>query len=185
MLRKRKRIISKFRSKYWENTQKYWIRITKSMKQAKEIDEENGNTLWMDVIRLEMKNAHIAFDTYKGDPNKLVVYQEITGHIVIDIKLGENFRRKPRYCSDGHKTKSPAALTYSTVVSSDSVRMIFTTAAMNGLEAMGSDLQNAFLKALCKEKILLIEGLESGNKQSKTFLVFRALYGLKSASTAF
>ena len=34
-LRKRKKIIAKSRSKYWENTQKYGIRIPKSMKQAK------------------------------------------------------------------------------------------------------------------------------------------------------
>ena len=43
----------------------------------------------MDAIRLELKNVCIAFETYKGNPNKLVGYQEITGHIVFDIKLGK------------------------------------------------------------------------------------------------
>ena len=86
----------------------------------------------------------------------MVGYQEIMGHIVFDIKLEENFRRKARYCADGHKTKSSAALTYSTVVSRDSVRIILTIAAMNGLEVIGDDIQNAFLTAPCKEKIWLI-----------------------------
>ena len=62
------------------------------MKQAKEIDEENGNTLWIDAIQFEMKNIRIAFDNYEGDINKLVGYQEIMGHIVFNVKLVENFR---------------------------------------------------------------------------------------------
>ena len=88
VLRKRKIIIAKLRSKYLDKTHKYGIRIPKSMKQAKNIDEETGNTLWMDAIRLEMKNVRIAFETYKGDPKTFLGYQEITGHIFFYIKLG-------------------------------------------------------------------------------------------------
>ena len=40
MLRKRKMIISKLRSKYWEKTHKYGIWIPKSMNQAKYIGKE-------------------------------------------------------------------------------------------------------------------------------------------------
>ena len=58
----------------------------------------------MDEVRLEMKNVRIDFKTYEGDPKKLVGYQEITGHIVFDIKLGENFRQNARYCANGHNT---------------------------------------------------------------------------------
>ena len=54
---------------------KYRIQILKSIKQAKDIDKENGNTLWIYAIQLEMKNVCIAFETYEGDPNKLVGYQ--------------------------------------------------------------------------------------------------------------
>ena len=99
--------------------------------------------------------------------------------------MGENFRQKARYCSGGHKTKSPADLTYSTVISRDSVRIILTTSAMNGLEVMGADVQNEFLTSPCKEKIWLIAGPEFGNEQGKQFLAVRALYSLKSASAAF
>ena len=125
----------------------------------------------MDVIQLEMKNVRIDFDTYEGDPKELVGYQEITRHLVFDIKLGENFRRKARYCANGHNTESPEAPIYNTVVSRDSVSIILTTAAMHGLEVMGADVQNEFLTAPCKEKIWLIAGLEFGNEQGKQFLV--------------
>ena len=72
--------------------------------------------------------------------------------------MGENFRQKARHCANGHKTRSPADLTYSTVVSCNSVSIILTTAAMNGLEVMGSDVKNAFLTVPCKEKLWLIAG---------------------------
>jgi hypothetical protein len=41
-----------------------------------------------------MTNVRIAFEEYDGNPNNLVGYIQITGHLVFDVKLGENFRRK-------------------------------------------------------------------------------------------
>jgi hypothetical protein len=107
---------------------------------------------WMDGVRLEMKNNRVAFEVYEGDTDELVGYQKISGHLVFDVKLGENFRRKARYCAVGHKTTSPASITYSTVVSRDSVRIILPIAALNRLEVLGADVQNAFLTAPNKER---------------------------------
>ena len=45
VIRKRKAIIAKVKSKYWSRTHKYGIRIPKSVKEAREIDAQNGNTL--------------------------------------------------------------------------------------------------------------------------------------------
>ena len=42
--KKKKIIISKIKSKYWQRTQKYGIRIPKSVKEANELDKINGNT---------------------------------------------------------------------------------------------------------------------------------------------
>ena len=72
-----------------------------------------------------------ALSEYDGDPKELIGYQGITGHMVFDIKLGENFRRKARYCANGHKTDTPKAITYSSVVSRDSVRILLLLAALN------------------------------------------------------
>ena len=150
-----------------------------------EIDRELGNTLWMDAIKLEMQNVRIAFEEFDGDPNTLVGHTQITGHLVFDVKLGENFRRKARYCADGHKTGAPTSVTYSTVVSRDSVRVLLTVAALNDLNILGADVQNAFLTAPNKEKCWMIAGPEFGSEEGKTFLVVKALYGLKSASFSF
>ena len=185
VLKKSKRILEKVKSKYWSRTHKYGIRIPKSIQEAIEIDRENGNTLWMDAVRQEMKNVRVAFEEHEGDPNQLVGYTQITGHIVFDVKLGENFRRKARYCADGHKTRAPASVTCSTVVSRDSVRILLTIAALNDLEVLGADVQNAFLTAPNREKVWMIAGPEFGADEGKTYLIVRALYGLKSASFSF
>ena len=72
VLKKRHRIISKLKSKYWQKTHKYGIRIPKTMDEAQRIDIENKNSYWMDAIRLEMKNNRIAFEIHEGDASKLV-----------------------------------------------------------------------------------------------------------------
>eukprot|EP00978_Attheya_sp_CCMP212_P004834 scaffold10631_cov58-Attheya_sp.AAC.2 len=100
-----------------------------------------------------MKNVWIAFEEYDGSPEELIGYEEITGHLVFDEKLGENFRRKACFCADGHKTGAPSLVTYSTVVSRDSVRILLTIAALNDLKILGADVQNAFLTAPNKEKV--------------------------------
>ena len=58
-------------------------------------------------------------------------------------------------------TEAPASLTYSTVVSRDSVRIILMIAALNGLEISSCDIQNAYLTAPCREKIYFISGPEN------------------------
>ena len=100
-----------------------------------------------------MKNNRVAFETCDGDPEELVGHQEITGHLAFDVKLSENFRKKARFVADGHKTDAPVAITYSTVVSRDSVWILLMAAALNGLDVQGADVQNAFLSAPNLEKI--------------------------------
>ena len=56
------------------------------------------------------------------------------------VKLGEGFRRKARFVGDSHKTKTPRSVTYSSVVSRDSVRIILMIAALNGLDIEGADI---------------------------------------------
>lgn len=134
---------------------------------------------------MEMRNVRLAFEEYDGDTSTLIGYTQITGHLVFDMILGENFRQKARYCADGHKIGAPASITYSTVVSRDSVRILLTIAALNELDVLGANVQNAFLTAHNKEKCWMIAGPEFGSEEGKVFLVVKALYGLKSASFSF
>ena len=141
VLRKKDHIISKIKTKYWQKTHKYGIRIPKRVTEAYAIDRENGNTLWTDAIKEEMEKIKGAMKVYNGDINDLKGYQEITGHIIFDVKLGEGFRRKARFVGDGHKTETPSSVTYSTVVSRDSVRIILTVAVLNELDIQGADIK--------------------------------------------
>ena len=134
---------------------------------------------------LEMKNVRPAFEIYDGDPKKLVGYQKIKCHFVFDVKLGENFRRKARLVAGGHTTDPPSSLTYSSVVSRDSVRILLLIASLNDLDILACDIQNAYLTAECREKIYTIAGPEFGSEEGSTMIVKMALYGLKSSGAAF
>ena len=185
VLKKRERIIKKLKTKYWQRSHKYGLKIPKSVAEAIEIDKENGDTMWMDAVRLEMKNNRVAFERYDGKVEDLIGFQEITGHIIFDVKLGENFCRKARFVADGHKIESPPSLTYSSVVSRDCVRILLTIAALNDLDIQGADIQNAFLTAPNQEKTWIRAGPEFESEQGQVFIVVRALYGLKSSPAAF
>jgi Reverse transcriptase (RNA-dependent DNA polymerase) len=101
--------------------------------------------------------------------------------------MGENFRRKARFIAGGHSTEVPdSIITYSLVVSRDSVRIALLIAGLNGLQVMACDIQNAYLTADCREKIWTVAGPEFGSEAGTIFLLVRkALYGLKSAGAAF
>ena len=126
---------------------KYGVKISKSVAEAHIIDRENGNSLLDDAIREEMIKIKGAMRIFNGNINELKGYQEITGHIIFDVKLGEEFRRKARFVGDRHKTETPSSVTYSTVVSRDSVRIILMIAALNELDVQGANVENAYLTA--------------------------------------
>jgi hypothetical protein len=65
--------------------------------------------------------------------------------MIFDVKM--DFTRKARFVAGGHMTDPPTSMTYSSVVSRDSVRIAFLIAAMNDLEVLGADGGNANLNA--------------------------------------
>ena len=82
------------------------------------------------------------------------------------------------------KHSATLTLTYSSVVSRDSVRLAFLIAALNNLDILACDISNAYLHATCKEKIWFLGGDETGNDKGKVLVITRALYGLKSSGAA-
>ena len=86
------------------------------------------------------ENVRPEFEEFEGKIEDLVGYQEIKCHIIWDVKLGENFRRKARLVAGGHVTETPSSITYSSVVSRDSVRIALTIAALNGLDILACDI---------------------------------------------
>jgi hypothetical protein len=181
-LRKRNRIIAKLKSKYWLRTHKFGIKIPKTVAEAKQLDQENGNNLWWE----DMRNVCPAFEAWDKSKAEIPIgYQQVRCHLTFDIKMGKNFRRKARFVAGGHTTEVPSSLTYASVVSRDSVRIALTIAALNGLKVLACDIQNAYLTADCREKIWTHAGPEFGSEAGMIFIVKKVLYGLKSAGAAF
>jgi hypothetical protein len=192
VLRRRNRIISKVKRRYWSLTHKFGIQVPKTVEEAIQIDEATGTTFWFDAIRKEMEKVKIAFEFCEDwTPEQIrqglarkdfVGYQEITCHMVFDVKM--DLTRKARFVAGGHMTETPASLTYSSVVSHDSVRIAFLIAALNDLDIMSCDIGNAYLNAPCREKIWFVAGPEFGSRQGQVIKIVRALYGLKSSGAS-
>ena len=133
-----------------------------------------------------MKNVRPAFEVFEVGVQQLPSgFQEIKCHMIFDVKIGENFCRKARLVEGGHTSEVPATLAYSSVVSRDSVQIALTIAALNRLEVMASDIQNAYLTADCREKIWTRAVPEFGLDSGTIMLIHKALYGLKSLGATF
>ncbi len=60
-LRKRNWIIAAVNKQYIKRMHKFGTKVPKNIKRALEIDKENGNSLWRDVIAKGMKTVRVAF----------------------------------------------------------------------------------------------------------------------------
>lgn len=128
VVRKRNRIIQKLKSKkYWPRTHKYGIELPKTIHEALKIDRRMGITFWREAIEKEMKNVSIAFQFNDGDvipPG----YKYIDCHMIFDDKM-VGMIRKCRLVAGGHMTDLPIDSVYASVVTRESVRIMFTIAA--------------------------------------------------------
>ena len=183
-LRHRDRMISRLHTRRCrKGRMKFGIEVPGTVEEALRLDEINGNTLWRDAINKEMKNSKVAFELLGRGDKAPVGFKEITCHLIFDIKL--SMERKARYVAGGHLTDVPSHMTYSSVVSRDTVRIGFLIAALNGLEILAGDIQNAFLSAPTKEKVFFYAGDEWKADKDRIVVVVRALYGLKSSALQF
>ena len=164
---RRDRIVSKLgTSKYWRTTEKMGITVPRTIEQAYALDKEDGTTLWQEAIAKEMKHVLPAFkdgnctvDQIKNH-KALIGYQKIRCHLIFDVKM--DFTRKARFVAGGHVTDPPDCITYSSVVSRETVRISFLLAALNDLDVCAADIGNAYLNADCAEKIYTVAGTEFG-----------------------
>lgn len=183
VLRRRRRIIQKVKSRYWQRTHKFGIRLPKTVAEALALDKENGNTLWYDAIQKELKNVQTAFRFLPEGERVPIGYKQIPCHIIFDIKM--DFTRKARFVAGGHKTDPPSSMTYSSVVSRDSVRIAFLLSALNDLDILSADIGNAYINADVREKVYFIAGDEFGtSRKGQSVIITKALYGLKTSGAA-
>ena len=87
-IRRGKRIVAAANKHYHKRTNKFGIKIPKSVQHALELDRHNGNTLRMDALCKEIANVRIAFEVFSQEDNVPLNYQKIEAHVVWMSKWG-------------------------------------------------------------------------------------------------
>ena len=183
-LKKRDRIIAMVNSRVRNRTHKFGIEVPTTPSHAKELDEQNGNTLWQDAEAKEMYQVSVAFKILEDDECLPPGWKKSSGHLIYDIKM--DFTRKARWVKDGHLTADPKVTSYAGVVSRESIRIALTYASLLGVDVLAADIRNAYLQAPSSEKHFIICGTEFGlEHKGKRAMIVRALYGGKVAGRDF
>ena len=119
--------------KHWRTTHKFGIQLPKTAAEALQIDKEMDTDFWWKAIEKELRKVKIALEVRDDlDLNEVckgkqfVGFTEIACHMVFDVKM--DFTRKARFVPGSHLTDDPTTMTYSSVVSRDSVRISLTFA---------------------------------------------------------
>ena len=76
-------------------------------------------------------------------------------------------------------------MTYSSVVSRDTVKSGFLMAALNGLCIISGNIQNDLVEEPTQDKILIYSGNKWNSNKDRFVVVFYVLYGLKSSALQF
>jgi hypothetical protein len=182
VLNEHRRVISAVKTRYLKRNQKFGIDIPRFVEEVLAIDKETNTTYWADAIENEMRNNRIAFHFLEPGEKAPPGYTFIKCHMNFELKM--DFTRKACFVAGGHMADPPVIMTYSSVVSRDSVRIGFLLAALNDLELVAADIGNAYLQATTKEKIYAMAGPEFRELQGRTMIIVRALYGLKYSGAA-
>ena len=138
-------MINAIKTRYAKRTHKFGIRVPSTVEEALAIDKATNTTFWHDAIQKEMRNNRIAFKFPEDGERIPIGYKWIRCHMIFDVKM--DFTRKARFVAGGHMTDPPSTITYSSVVSRDSVRIAFLLAALNDVDILATDIGNAYLNA--------------------------------------
>ena len=81
------------------------VELPTSVSQAKNLDENNDNALWMDKINREMENLKVTFDVMEDGTKIPVGHSKTSGYLVFDVSM--KLERKARWVNDEHRTPTP------------------------------------------------------------------------------
>ena len=164
---------------------KFGVQVPKTPREARELDEKNGNKLWGDAIKKELDQLN-EYGTFKSRGKGTRVppeYQLIKVHFVFDVK--HDLRHKARLVAGGHMTTVSKDTTYSSVATLRSMRLVMLIAELNGMELNAGDVGNAYLEAYTKEKVCFYAGPEFGELEGHLLMIVKALYGLKTSGARY
>jgi hypothetical protein len=132
----------------------FGIQVPKGIKNAIDLDKKNGNQLWQEAIKTELKQltdyqTFIVLDSGEDIPTG---YQIIPYHMVFDVKY--DLRRKARLVAGGNWTVNDKEDIYSgVVVCMDTVRIGFFLGELYRLSCCACDIRSEFLYGKTKKKV--------------------------------
>jgi hypothetical protein len=162
------------------------FKYPKAIKNAIDLDKKNGNQLWQETIKTELKQftdyqTFIVLDSGEDIPTG---YQKISYQMVFDVKY--DLRRNARLVAGGNWTVNDKEDIYSGVVRMDTVRIGFFLGELYGVSCCACDIGNAFLHGKTKEKVYITAGPEFGlDLHGKSLIIGKSLYGLKTFAARF
>ena len=161
---------------------KFGVRVPFGVKQAMQLDKENGNTLWLDAIKKELDclNEWKVFRILDEGEQAPEGYKKIPYHIVFDVKF-QDLRHRARLVAGGNWNALESDETYSGVVGMDTVRMGFMLGELNNLKCCAADVSSAYLHGLTREKVYFVAGPEFGELEGRILIIYKSIYGLSSS----
>ncbi len=169
VLRKWKSLIKEMKTTYAKRSHKFGIQVLvpATVKEELEIDKATNTTFWKDAIQKEMRSNKIAFKFLDDDEHVPLGFKWIKCHMIFDVNL-----------AGGHMNDPPSSITYSSVVSRDSMRIALLLAALNDIDLLATIIGNAYLNASPREKVCTAAGPEFvAELEGKNVLIVHALYG--------
>jgi hypothetical protein len=177
------RMAHQVRLKNFRNRPKYKFgeQVPRNHEEAMFIDYKNGNNRWKESEEKERKELfdHNSFKDLGIGADVPEGFTKIRCHFVYDVK--HDGRYKSRFVAGGHMTTTPVESSYSGVVSIPGVRIVTFLAELNDMELWSTDISNAYLESVTKEKVCFVAGPEFHDLEGHLMVIYKAQYGLKSS----
>ena len=139
--------------------------------------------MWEDTINKEKMNVKCTFKFLRNRAPHSFRYRGIICFIIYTLKI--DLTRKTRFITGDHTTDPPTSMSYTSVVSRDSVQISFLLVALNALEILSVNIGNMYLKAYTIEKTYCRASLEWGlTLEGSVRVIICTLYDLKTSTNA-
>jgi hypothetical protein len=158
------------------------VRVPRNVKEALQLDKENGNNKWADAIKLEM-DSQFDLETFKilmGGKLPAGDWQYAPLRMIFTVK--SDGRHKARLVIGGHVTDASDYDTYAATIRTDNIRVIFFIIVRGSNSMLMGDVMTAYLNALTGEKIWTKCGPEFKENEGQIAIINKALYGLKTSA---
>jgi hypothetical protein len=109
---------------------------------------ETGTDFWHQAIIKEMKNNAVAFKFLEPVAHVPVGSRWVPFHMIFDVKVDPTC--KVWFIAGGHWAYAPTQLTYSSVITLESVCLAFLITALNDLEILSAEIGNIYSPPVMK-----------------------------------